>query len=112
MAELEDALKLRIFLGEDDKYKGRPMYEEVVVQAQAARLSGVTVFRGYMGYGAASGLHAGKILRTSRDLPIVIEILDKEDKVHAFLDILDKLLIGGVATIEKVQIRRYSTRKA
>jgi uncharacterized protein len=111
MRRLETAVKLRIFLGEDDKYKGRPMYEEVVVQAQESGLAGATVFRGYLGYGAASGLHAAKILRTSKDLPVVVEILDSEDKVNAFLDVLDKLLTGGVATVEKVQMYRYSRDK-
>ncbi len=107
MRQLETALRLRIFLGEDDKYQGRPLYEEIVVQAQASRLAGATVFRGYMGYGAASGLHPGKLLRSSRDLPIVVEILDGEAKVTAFLDILDQLLTGGLATVEKVQLLRY-----
>jgi uncharacterized protein len=108
MRHQEPAVRLRIFLGEDDKYKGRPLYEEIVVQAQQSRLSGVTVFRGYMGYGAASGLNAGKILRTSQDLPIVVEILDSEGKVNAFLEILDQLLTGGVATVERVSMFRYS----
>jgi uncharacterized protein len=110
MRQLETALRLRIFLGEDDKYKGRPLYEEIVVQAQQSRIAGATVFRGYMGYGAASGLNPGKILRSSKDLPIVIEILDTEGKVTAFLEVLDQLLGGGVATIEKVNLFRY-TRK-
>ncbi|HZV20325.1 MAG TPA: DUF190 domain-containing protein [Hyphomicrobiales bacterium] len=110
MPELQPALKLRVFLGEDDKYKGRPLYEELVVQAQAAKLAGVTVFRGYLGYGAASGLNAGKILRTSKDLPIVVEILDSEEKITAFLGILDKLLVGGVATVENVQMCRYGRK--
>ncbi len=108
MRRIETAVRLRIFIGEDDKYKGRPMYEEIVVRAQESRLAGATVFRGYLGYGAASGLHAAKILRTSKDLPVVVEILDSEGKVNAFLDILDKLLTGGVATVEKVQMYRYS----
>ncbi len=108
MRRLETAVRLRIFIGEDDKYKGRPLYEEIVVQAQASRLAGATVFKGYMGYGSASGLHAAKILRSSRDLPIVVEILDSEEKVNAFFSILDKLLKGGVATVEKVQMYRYS----
>jgi uncharacterized protein len=92
MRQLETAVRLRIFLGEDDKYQGRPLYEEIVVQAQQSRLAGATVFRGYMGYGAASGLNPGKLLRSSRDLPVVVEILDSEAKVNAFLDILDQLL--------------------
>jgi PII-like signaling protein len=110
MRQLETALRLRIFLGEDDKYQGRPLYEEIVVQAQQSRLAGATVFRGYMGYGASSGLHPGKLLRSSTDLPIVVEILDSEGKVNAFLEILDQLLAGGVATIEKVQLLRYKQK--
>ncbi len=108
MPSIETALRLRIFLGEDDKYKGRPLYEEIVVQAQQSKLAGATVFRGYIGYGRASGLNTGKILHSSRDLPVVIEILDSEDKVNAFLDVLDQLLGGGVATLEKVQLLRYA----
>jgi len=110
MRRVEVAVRLRIFIGEDDKYKGRPMYEEIVVQAQQSQLSGATVFRGYLGYGKASGLNPGKILRSSRDLPVVVEILDSEGKVSAFLDILDQLLIGGVVTMEKVQMFRYSKK--
>ena len=68
---------------------------------------GATVFRGYMGYGAASGLNTGKILRSSRDLPIIIEILDTENKVNAFMEVLDQLLTGGVAIIERVNMIRY-----
>lgn len=108
MRHLELAVRLRVFMGEDDKYKGRPLYEEIVVQAQKSRIAGATVMRGYMGYGAASGLHPGKILRSSKDLPVVVEILDNEAKVTAFLDILDQLLTGGVATMEKVQLFRYT----
>jgi PII-like signaling protein len=111
MRRQETAVRLRIFLGEDDKYQGRPLYEEIVVQAQQSRLAGATVFRGYLGYGLASGLHAGKILRSSRDLPIVVEILDSEGKINAFLEVLDQLLTSGVTTIEKVQMYRHS-RKA
>jgi uncharacterized protein len=111
MSQLETALRLRIFLGEDDKYQGRPLYEEIVVQAQQSRLAGATVFRGYMGYGAASGLNPTKLLRSSKDLPIVVEILDSEGKVNAFLDILDQLLAGGVATLEKVQLLRYNQKQ-
>ena len=107
MWRVETAVRLRIFCGEDDKYKGRPLYEEIVVQAQASHLAGATVFKGYMGYGERSGLHAAKILRATHDLPIVVEILDTEDKVNAFLAVLGKLLSGGVATVEKVQLYHY-----
>ena len=111
MRRLETGLRLRIFVGEDDKYKGRPLYEEIVVQAQQSRLAGATVFRGYMGFGTASGLNPGKILRSSKDLPVVIEILDTEAKVKAFLDILDQLLKVGVATLDEVQVLRFGPRQ-
>ncbi len=110
MRHIETALRLRIFLGEDDKYMGRPLYEEVVVQAQQAGMAGATVFRGYIGYGRSSGLHMGKILRSSRDAPVVIEILDSEEKANAFLDVLDQLITGGVVTAEKVQLFRFSRK--
>lgn len=110
MRHQEAAVRLRIFLGEDDKYKGRPLYEEIVVQAQQSRIAGATVFRGYMGYGGSTGLSPGKILRTSQDLPVVIEILDTEGKVTAFLEVLDQILSGGIATVERVNLYRY-TRK-
>ena len=110
MHNIETALRLRIFLGEDDKYMGRPLYEEIVVQAQQSGIAGATVFRGYIGYGRASGLHMGKILHSSRDAPVVVEILDSEAKVNAFLDVLDQLLSGGVVTVEKVQLLRYSKK--
>jgi uncharacterized protein len=111
MRRLEAAVRLRIFLGEDEKYEGRPLYEEIVVQAQAYRLAGATVFRGYLGYGAATGLHATKILHTSHDLPILVEILDSEGRISSFLETLDELLTGGIVTVEKVQMYRYSRDK-
>ena len=108
MRHIESALRLRIFLGEDDKYQGRPLYEEIVVQAQQSNLAGATVFRGYIGNGRESGLHMGKILHVSRDRPVVVEILDAEEKIATFLDVVDQLLAGGVATVEKVQLFRYA----
>ncbi len=111
MHRAEKAIRLRIFLGEDDKYKGRPLYEEVVVRARQSGLAGATVFKGYMGFGAASGLNPSKLLRTSKDLPVVVEILDAEDKVNAFFPILDKILTCGVTTTESVELRRYSRDK-
>ncbi len=110
MRQQETALRLRIFLGEDDRYKGRPIYEEIVVQAQQSRIAGATVFRGYMGYGGATGLNPGKILRSSKDLPVVVEILDTEGKVNAFMEVLDQLLSVGIATTERVTLYRYSRK--
>jgi uncharacterized protein len=108
MRHQESALRLRIYIGEDDKYMGRPLYEEIVVQAQQSRLSGATVFRGYMGFGRASGLNTGKILRSSKDLPIVVEIFDTEGKVNAFMEVLDQILTSGIAIVERVNLIRYS----
>ncbi|MGO9474251.1 MAG: DUF190 domain-containing protein [Rhodomicrobium sp.] len=110
MRHQETVLRLRIFLGEDDTYKGRPLYEEIVVQAQQSRIAGATVFRGYMGFGVATGLSPDKLLRSSKDLPVVVEILDSEAKVNAFLQILDQLLSGGIATVERVNLYRYSRK--
>jgi hypothetical protein len=110
MRHVETAVRLRVFVGEDDKYKGRPLYEEIVVQAQQSHLAGATVFRGYMGYGRASGLNPEKILRSSRDLPIVIELLDTREKIYAFMDILDQILTGGVVTLEKMKMVRYGKK--
>ncbi|MFZ1108128.1 MAG: DUF190 domain-containing protein [Rhodomicrobium sp.] len=111
MRRVETAERLRIFVGEDDKYEGRPLYEEIVVRAQQAGLLGATVFKGDLGYGARTGLHLGKLLRVSGDFPVIVEILDSEGKVNAFLDALDGLLTGGVASLETVQLYRYSRNK-
>jgi len=79
-----DAMLLRIFIGEDDKYQGRPLYETIVLQARELHLAGATVLRGPMGFGHSSRLHTAKILRLSEDLPIVIEIVDEEAKIKNF----------------------------
>lgn len=110
MRHVENVTRLRIFIGEDEKYRGRPLYEEIVVQAQLSQIAGATVFRGNLGYGKASGLNPGKILRRSRDLPVVVEIMDTEGRVTAFLDILDQLLTGGVVTMETVQMLRFGRK--
>jgi PII-like signaling protein len=104
----EQALLLRIFLGENDRSDGHPLYEAIVVKAREMGLAGATVLRGPLGYGHASRLHSAKILRLSSDLPMVIEIVDAEDKIEAFLPLLDAMMSGGLVTIERVQVRRYS----
>src|SRR3974390_2224955 len=91
------ALRLRIFLSESDKYMGRPLYEEIVVQAHRLALAGATVFRGEIGYGANGDLNLGKYLRVSKDFPIVIEIFDSEAKITAFMEMLAQLLVSGIA---------------
>ena len=102
-----ESLLLRIFVGESDRYGGKPLYESVVLRAREAGLAGATVFRSPMGFGAASRLHTAKILRLSTDLPMVIEIVDEESKINAFLPELEKMLDGGLVTLEKVRVLYY-----
>lgn len=104
----QDAVLLRIFLGESDRWEHQPLYEAITLKARAANLAGATVLRGPMGFGQSSRLHTAKILRLSTDLPLVIEIVDAEDKIHAFLPTLEKMMGGGLVTLEKVKVIRYS----
>ena len=102
-----DASLLRIFIGESDRHHHQPLYEAIVLKAREAHLAGATVLRGPMGFGKSSRLHTAKILRLSMDLPIVIEIVDSEEKIRAFLPALDGMLGGGLVTLEKVQVVDY-----
>ncbi len=102
-----DGFLLRIYLGELDKWHHTPLYEAIVLEARKQGLAGATVLRGPMGFGAHSQLHTAKILRLSEDLPVLIEIVDKEDKINAFLPELDKMLGDGLVTLEKVRIITY-----
>jgi PII-like signaling protein len=102
-----DATLLRIFLGESDRYDHKPLYEAIVLKARELQLAGATVLRGPMGFGRSSHLHTAKILRLSADLPVVIEIVDAEEKIQAFLPILDKMMGGGLLTMEKVKVVDY-----
>ena len=102
-----DAMLLRIFFGEDAKYGRRPLYEAIVSKARESHLAGATVLRGPMGFGHSSRLHTTKILRLSEDLPIIIEIVDTEDKIRAFLPALDEMMPSGLVTLEKVQVLQY-----
>jgi uncharacterized protein len=104
-----NALLLRIFIGEDDRDDGRPLYESIVLKAREMQLAGATVLRGGMGFGHSSRLHTTKILRLSEDLPLVIEIVDSEDKINAFLPVLETIMASGLVTLEKVQVLRYGT---
>ena len=103
----EQALLLRIFIGESDRFDGRPLYEAIVLKARETHLAGATVLRGPMGFGKSSRLHTAKILRLSMDLPLVIEIVDTEDKINAFLPILDEMMKGGLVTLEKARVIDY-----
>ena len=103
----QDSLLLRIFVGESDRFEGRPLYEAIVLKAREAGLAGATVLRSPMGYGANSRLHTAKILRLSDDLPMIIEIVDEEEKINGFLPVLDPMMGGGLVTLEKIKVIRY-----
>jgi PII-like signaling protein len=107
----KDAMLLRIFVGESDKAGHRPLYEAIVLKAREEHLAGATVLRGPMGFGHSSRLHTAKILRLSEDLPMVIEIVDTEDKIKAFLDTIEPIMGAGLVTLERVQVLRYGTSK-
>lgn len=102
-----ESMLLRIFVGESDRRDGKPLYEAIVLRAREAGLAGATVLRSPLGYGATSRIHTAKILRLSDDLPMVIEIVDEEAKINAFLPTLDAMMGGGLVTLEKVQVIRY-----
>ena len=103
---------LRIYLGELDKHGHQPAYEAIVLKARELGLAGATVLRGPMGFGAHSRMHTAKILRLSEDLPVLIEIVDTEEKIKAFLPELDKLLGDGLVTLEKVHVLTYRAQSS
>jgi uncharacterized protein len=107
----EDAVFLRIFIGESDRHYHQPLYEAIVLKAREMQMAGATVLRGPMGFGKSSRLHTAKILRLSMDLPIVIEIVDSEEKVNAFLPVLDKIMGGGLVTLERAKVIRYQDQE-
>lgn len=98
---------LRIFIGESDTHEGRPLYEWIVHKAREEGLAGATVLRGLEGYGAHSRLHTAKVLRLSSDLPVVVEVVDTEEKIEAFLPLVDAAVHEGLATVERVEVRLY-----
>ena len=102
-----DAILLRIFFGEDDKFGRRPLHEAVVLKAREMHLGGATVLRGHVGFGHSTRLHTTKILRLSQDLPLVVEIVDSQEKIDPFLPVLDTMMTSGLVTIEKVQVLQY-----
>jgi PII-like signaling protein len=101
---------LRIYVGESDRWHHHPLYEAIVLEARKQGLAGATVLRGPMGFGANSRIHTAKILRLSEDLPIVIEIVDREEAIRTFLPLLDTMVTEGLITLEKVQVVRYRSR--
>jgi uncharacterized protein len=105
-----EAVLLRVFLGESDRWHHRPLYEAIVLKARELHLAGATVLRGPMGFGKSSRLHTAKILRLSMDLPLVIEIVDSDEKIQQFLPVLDEIMGGGLVTLEKVSVIDYRAR--
>ena len=105
-----DAVLLRIFVGEDDQHKHLPLYEAIVLKAREQHLAGATVLRGPMGFGQSSRLHTAKVLRLSEDLPVVVEIVDSEDKINGFLQLIDGMIESGLVTLEQIKVLQYGKR--
>jgi len=98
---------LRIFIGEADRWQGKPLYEEIVVLARKEGMAGATVLKGFMGFGCKSHMHTAKVLRLSEDLPIIVEMVDSEEKINTFLPKLDVMVREGLITLEKAQVVMY-----
>lgn len=107
----EDGYLLRIFIGESDRWHNQPLYEAIVHKAHELHLAGATVLRGPMGFGGSSRVHTAKILRLSEDLPMVIEIVDRKEKIDELLPHIDEMVGEGLVTLEKVQVLHYRHRK-
>ncbi|MBI5238670.1 MAG: DUF190 domain-containing protein [Deltaproteobacteria bacterium] len=103
----EDAELLRIFIGESDRFDGKPLYEAIVGEARRRGLAGATVLRGVLGYGVHSRLHTSKVLRLSEDLPMVVEIVDRKERIEAFLPVLDAMVKEGLITLEDIRVIAY-----
>lgn len=102
-----DCVLLRIFIGESDRHQHHPLHEAIVLKARELHLAGATVLRGAMGFGKSSRVHTNKILSLSDDLPLIIEIVDSEEKINAFLPVLDAMMSGGLITLEKARVIYY-----
>jgi PII-like signaling protein len=104
-----DAILLRIFFGEEDRANRLPLYEAIVLKAREMHMAGATVLRGSVGYGHSTRLHTTKILRLAEDLPLVVEIVDTQEKIDQFLPVLDQMMTSGLVSIEKVQVLQYGS---
>lgn len=100
-------LRLRIYIGETDQWHGRPLHEALVIRAREMGLAGATVLRGVEGFGARSRLHTAKVLRLSENLPMIVEIVDREDRVRAFMAACDEMITDGLVTSDAVEIVKY-----
>ncbi len=107
MKVADDGVLLRVFIGEADKYADKPLYKQIVLKAKEHQLAGATVLRGMMGFGANSRVQSSSILRLSAGLPLVVELIDLEEKINAFLPILDGMMDDGLVTMEKVKVVQY-----
>ena len=103
----EEGQLLRIFIGESDRWQGKPLYEAIILKARQRGIAGATMLRGLMGYGAASRIHTSKILRLSEDLPIVVEIVDSPEKITALLPAIEEMVQEGLVTLENVRVLQY-----
>jgi uncharacterized protein len=101
---------LRIFIGESDRWDGKPLFEAIVLEARKRGLAGATVLKGFMGYGAHSRIHTAKLLELSQDLPIIVEIVDAPEKIEAFMPDLEKMVGDGLITIERAEVLLYRPR--
>lgn len=102
-----EAQVLRVFIGESDRHEGKPLYEAIVEEARRRGMAGATVLRGTLGFGVSSRLHTAKVLRLSEDLPMVVEIVDKQERIDEFLPKLDAMVTEGLITIENVRVIAY-----
>ena len=107
----EESELLRVFVGESDRFEGRPLYQAIVEQARSRGMAGASVLRGLMGFGATSRLHTVKVLRISEDLPMVVEIVDRPERIEAFLPELEAMVPEGLITMEKIRVVAYRGKK-
>ena len=106
MRTLHEAALLRIYIGENDRWEHQPLYEALILKAREMQLAGATALRGLIGFGRSTHLHTAKILRLSMDLPVVIEVVDSEEKINAFLPVLDRMIPNSLVTLEKIHVLR------
>jgi uncharacterized protein len=103
----EQAVLLRVFIGESDKHQGRPLYEQIVLKARELNLAGATVVRGILGFGADSRIHTSKLLELSEDLPVIVEIVDTREKIDTLMPFIDQQVVEGLVTLEEVKVIKY-----
>jgi uncharacterized protein len=107
-----EAVLLRIFFGENDRFERLPLHEAIVLKAREMHLGGATVLRGHIGFGHSSRIHTTKILRLSQDLPVVVEIIDSQEKIDTFLPVLDGMMSSGLITMERAEVLQYGSEGA